>query len=121
MNRFLLILCLTCSLNRMYSEDIIQIVPFAATANIVSGDKVTFDVNMINSSKEVRAIQFTFYLPEGMAVAKTKSGNCVAPTKSDRFFDEDDEEDYYSITLRETDAEKGNIWLLLIPVFRIRK
>lgn len=115
MNRFLLILCLTCSLNRMYSEDIIQIVPFAATANIVSGDKVTFDVNMINSSKEVRAIQFTFYLPEGMAVAKTKSGNCVAPTKSDRFFDEDDEEDYYSITLRETDAEKREYMVIANP------
>ena len=106
MKRILLFLCLTCFLNKMYSEDVLQIVPFAATVNITSTDKKTFDVNMVNDSKEVRAIQFTFYLPEGMAVAKTKSGNCVSATMSDRFIDVDDEENYYSVTLRETDAEK---------------
>lgn len=115
MKRILLFLCLTCFLNKMYSEDVLQIVPFAATVNITSTDKKTFDVNMVNDSKEVRAIQFTFYLPEGMAVAKTKSGNCVSATMSDRFIDVDDEENYYSVTLRETDAEKREYMVIANP------
>ena len=103
------------SANVALAEDVVQIKPFQAEKGVVSNDKKTFDIWMVNDNVDVRAFQCTFYLPEGMAVAKTKSGNCVSATMSDRFVDEEDEENYFSVTLRETDASKREYMVIANP------
>ncbi len=103
------------SANVALAEDVVQIKPFQAEKGVVLNDKKTFDIWMVNDNVDVRAFQCTFYLPEGMAVAKTKSGNCVSATMSDRFVDEEDEENYFSVTLRETDASKREYMVIANP------
>ena len=80
------------------ATDIIQVVPFNATANTTysSKDRKGFVIEMRNGNLRPKAIEFDITLPDGMAVAYT-SNKYRFSSLSERFpIDEEEEEDYYT-------------------------
>lgn len=55
------------------AEDVLQVVPVNTTPGVVSGDRKTLEVNLVNTTFDVANLQFDILLPNGMNLAGNNS------------------------------------------------
>lgn len=66
MKKIVLIASLFSAVTFCQAEDVLQVVPFATTANVVADDYATFELIFNCESFQTNSMRFYVYLPEGM-------------------------------------------------------